>query len=101
MYRESDKRLEAQSRPVEEAKAQLLIATELEVGTTYTIILEFSEQVGVLDGEGAKKCGHFVMAIRTWDSRKECLKSSSSTDLTMLTTTPDSEPQTMTLSILK
>jgi hypothetical protein len=61
IYRESDKRLEAQSRPVEEAKAQLLIATELEVGTTYTIILEFSEQVGVLDGEGAKKCRHFVM----------------------------------------
>ena len=91
----------AQSKSVEEAKAQLLIATELEVGTTYTIILEFAEQVGALDGEGAAKCHHFVMAIRTWDSNKECLKSSSSSDLSELTTTPDSEPQTMTVSIKK
>jgi hypothetical protein len=42
----------AQSRPVEAAKAQLLIATELNPGTTYTILLEFSAKVGGLDGEG-------------------------------------------------
>ena len=41
------------------------------------------------------------MAIRTWDSNKACLKSSSSSDLTVLTATPDSEPQTMPLSITK
>jgi hypothetical protein len=86
-----------QSRPVEAAKAQLLIATELDVGTTYTIILEFSEQVGGLDGEGAGKCGNFVMAIRTWDSQKACLKSTNSADLMTLSTTPDSDPQTMVL----
>jgi hypothetical protein len=68
IYKESDKKLVAQSRPVEEAKAQLLIATELEVGTTYAIILEFSEVGGVLDGEAAGSCDHFVMAIRTWDT---------------------------------
>lgn len=101
VYKESDKQLVVQSRPVEEAKAQLLIATELEVGTTYTIILEFSELVGALDGEGAGQCHHFVMAIRTWDSNKACIRSSSSADLMLLTTTPDSDPQTMALSIKK
>lgn len=78
IYQESNKKLVGQSRPVEEAKAQLLIATELEVGTTYSIILEFSAETGVLDGEGAEACEHFAMAIRTWDSQKACSEAGSS-----------------------
>lgn len=78
IYQESNKKLVGQSRPIEEAKAQLLIATELEVGTTYSIILEFSAETGKIDGEGAKACEHFAMAIKTWDSQKACSETSSS-----------------------
>lgn len=88
----------AQSRPVEEAKAQLLIATELEVGTTYAIILEFSEVAGTLDGEGAGSCDHFVMAIRTWDTKSACLKSTSS-NVTAMTTTPGADAETVVVAV--
>jgi len=97
VYEKSGRALAAQSRPVEAAKAQLLIATELRVGTAYTILLEFSEQVGGLDGEGAGSCDHFEMALRTWDSQKACSKATSQPNPSSLMTSPNSEPQTTTL----
>ena len=99
VYEKSDRSLAAQSRPVEAAKAQLLIVTGLRVGTHYTILLEFSEEVGRLDGEGAESCDHFAMALRTWDSQKACSKATSQPNPSSLVATPNSEPQTTTLSL--
>jgi hypothetical protein len=50
----------------------LLIATKLQVGTQYKLVLEFSEQAGVLAAEGSEACSHFMMSFRTYDSGNTC-----------------------------
>jgi hypothetical protein len=52
----------------------------------------------MIDGEGAKACEHFAMAIKTWDSQKACSESSSSQS-TSLQITPGADPQTMVLAL--
>ena len=67
--------LVAQSKSVEDGDAQLLSAHNLRHDEHYTILLEFSEEAGVLDGEAAQQCNHFVMALKTWDSKQICTDS--------------------------
>ena len=62
----------AESRPIEEGKAQILEATELKKGTSYAIVLELSELIGMNDGEGARGCNHFQLAVKTWNSNEKC-----------------------------
>jgi len=99
VFEESGRRLVAQSRPLDNAKGQLLIAQNLEVGTNYTIVLEFSEQVGGLDGETAVECDHFVVAVTTWDSKRRCTEATGHDDTDLLVTRPDSDPQVATVPI--
>jgi hypothetical protein len=54
----------AESRPIDDGKAQLLIADELGEGEKYVIILEFSEKHGEINNN-LKTCHHFILAIKT------------------------------------
>lgn len=47
---QEDRKLVAESRPIDQGSAQLLIATELTAGTKYVILLEFSERHGAIEG---------------------------------------------------
>jgi len=74
-----DRKLLAQSRPVDKGRAQLLVATDLVVGSQYLVLLEFSERAG-LDGRGGASCDHFVMAVKTGDAATTCMDASSGDD---------------------
>ena len=53
----------AESRPIDDGKAQLLIANELTEGEKFVIILEFSEKHGEINN--LKTCHHFILAVKT------------------------------------
>lgn len=65
IIKKGDRAVVAASRAVDGGSAQLVIATDLSAGTNYVIVLEFSERHGGLDGQQARSCDHFVMAIKT------------------------------------
>ena len=98
LYEHSDRSLVAQSRPVDGARAQLLVAQHLRPGTVYTIMLEFSEEAGMHDEEAADvQCDRFFMSIKTWDSQSTCSSSSSLSDDGQLLASVGAEPQPSTL----
>jgi len=57
---------------VDSGRAQLLIAAQLRDNTDYSIVLEFSEIPGGEDSEAEVACDHFVLAVRSWDTKKVC-----------------------------
>ena len=71
-----DRTVLAQSRSIEKGKAQLLVATKLDPNVQHTLLLEFSESIGGIDGEASQDCVNFVMAMRTWDSNNACIETS-------------------------
>ena len=50
LLNEDTRHLVAESRPIDDGQAQLVIATELQEGIKYVIILEFSQKQGAVDG---------------------------------------------------
>jgi hypothetical protein len=87
-----------QSKAVEDGDAQLLIAKSLKVGTSYIILLEFSEAEGALDGEAKEACNHFTLTIKSWDSRNIC-QDAQHPDRDTITAVPDKEAKTYMLSL--
>lgn len=65
-----DRKLVAQSRPIDQGSAQLMIATDLTAGNKYIIVLEFSERHGAIEGQAARSCDNFVLAVKTADSNE-------------------------------
>lgn len=86
------------SKSIEDGDAQLLIAKYLTIGTQYTILLEFSEEQGVFDGEAAEECNHFILALKTWNTRDICTDALHP-DRDSITTTPGNEEKTYILSL--
>lgn len=86
------------SKSVEDGDAQLLIAKQLHVGTQYIILLEFSEEEGVFDGEAAEECNHFILALKTWNSKDTCVDAAHP-DRDTISTVPGKEEMTYTLSL--
>lgn len=72
VYELESRSLVTQSKPMDNGKTQLLVASKLRVGTVYAIIIEFSEEPGSVDGNAHQNCDHFVLSIRTWDSTNLC-----------------------------
>jgi hypothetical protein len=72
VYELESRHLVTQSRPMDHGKAQLLVASKLRIGTTYAIIIEFSDETAAQDGQAHTKCEHFVMSVRTWSSSNLC-----------------------------
>lgn len=50
ILKKEDRKLVAESRPIDQGSAQLLIAQDLSAGTQYIIVLEFSERHGAIEG---------------------------------------------------
>lgn len=97
-----DRKLVAQSRPVEGGRAQVLIATKLTVNSAYILVVELSEESGVMDGATAQACAPFGLAIKTWDSGRLCSDGSNLPDVNSWTSAvtigAEPSPQTITLS---
>jgi hypothetical protein len=76
------KKVEVESKPQDGGKSNLLIAENLEVGAKYELIFEFTERSHEMDGMGAIGCETFVLAVKTWDSKKVCDSGLDKTDVT-------------------
>ena len=87
--------VKVESKSQDSAHAQLLIATDLEVGRKYNIIFEFTERASILDGEGALGCETLTLGFRTWDSSKVCNQGLEKSDASYpITTTPGADATT-------
>lgn len=75
LLNDESRKLVAESRPIDDGQAQLLIASELEEGKKYIIILEFSQKHGAIDRQGLGNCHNFVLAIKTVSSSQMKLDS--------------------------
>ena len=81
--------------------AQELIVTKLQPNMAYQIVLEFSEELGSVDGTAAHPCEHFVLAVKSWDSEKVCGHWSNIQDLSSMPSSIviDAEPVPSTLTV--
>jgi hypothetical protein len=98
----SNREIVAQSRPTDSGRAQLLVASELRPEKTYLLVLEFSEETDTQDRKATAACEHFVLAAKTWDSKKTCVAGGNLPDVGSLpvSVTADVEvaPATVALS---
>ena len=51
-----------------------------------------------MDGEAAAECNHFILGLKTWNSRNICVDAVHP-DQDTITTTPGKEAKTVTLSL--
>jgi len=91
LLNQDDRKLVAESRPIDQGHAQLLIATDLAVGAKYLLLLEFSERHGGLEGQGSRSCDHFVMAVKTVDASELSHSSATGDSGSALTVEADGE----------
>lgn len=78
-----------------------MISDQLRAGTPYTIVLEFSEEPGILDGAEASNCVHFMLAVKTWDPKQMCSTMSDYFDTSSVSVSSDSVAKTSTFSLTK
>jgi hypothetical protein len=98
----SNREMVVQSRPTDSGRAQLLVASKLQPGKAYQLVLEFSEETDTQDRKATAACEYFILAAKSWSSKKTCVLGGNLPDVgslpTAVTAGIDVAPVTVALS---